>query len=583
MALDIPNLDSKGFTELTREAIAKLPSLSSQWTDYNSSDPGITIIELLAWFMDINYYRLDRIREDHQRAFLTLVGISESNNIQAQVLLSFFSSHENTIVLPTNTKVLRGDLNFATQSELSVLPQDVEIQSIKVNDQMNGLIEVHQSSISIFGQSLLEDAYFQIGFSKAFSGKVSLYSMSSRGIEVANDYDYLQWKYQDLGGSWHDTEVNDNTNALMSEGAVLFNLVEETKLLRCVLKKPQEYESAPIVLKFLLNTVIAKQQKLHNETLAQSSGYVNQNYSLDEGIISESLELKVGTEVWEKAEVLYDKNPTSKLYRLEENRVFFGDGDKGKIPPRDELISVTYLSNAGRRGNVEASAQWNYSDEKVSINNVYSASAGEDKLSKKEQFISFQENLARSYSAVTAEDYERLALSTQGTNLARAKALAFKELNHVKLIVIPKSKESEPLPNAQTLLQVKEFLEVRRLLTTTLEVKAPSYVKASITLSVQTELFDKSLIENRIYEALTSYLHPLSGGETQEGWEFGKDLYLSKLYPLVAKIEGVSAVQSLSINTTSDKKLVVPDDALISSGIHNIEVITPDIISCEGS
>lgn len=73
MGLTIPNLDRYDFETLKKEAMAKLPAYSSRWTEYNASDPGVTILELLAWMADINSYRLNHLGEEHYLAFLSLL------------------------------------------------------------------------------------------------------------------------------------------------------------------------------------------------------------------------------------------------------------------------------------------------------------------------------------------------------------------------------------------------------------------------------------------------------------------------------------------------------------------------------
>ena len=65
MSLVIPNLDTKDFEQLMKEALAKLPAYNDKWTEYNASDPGITIIELLAWITDVNSYRLNLLGDEH--------------------------------------------------------------------------------------------------------------------------------------------------------------------------------------------------------------------------------------------------------------------------------------------------------------------------------------------------------------------------------------------------------------------------------------------------------------------------------------------------------------------------------------
>lgn len=74
MGLEIPNLDTNDYETLMQEGLAILPAYTDSWTDYNPHDPGITIIELLAWMADINSYRLNRVGEEHYLAFLKLLG-----------------------------------------------------------------------------------------------------------------------------------------------------------------------------------------------------------------------------------------------------------------------------------------------------------------------------------------------------------------------------------------------------------------------------------------------------------------------------------------------------------------------------
>ena len=46
------NLDDQPFEDIVREAEGRLPWLCPVWTDHNAHDPGITILELMAWFKE---------------------------------------------------------------------------------------------------------------------------------------------------------------------------------------------------------------------------------------------------------------------------------------------------------------------------------------------------------------------------------------------------------------------------------------------------------------------------------------------------------------------------------------------------
>lgn len=73
MPLTVPNLDDRTYGDLVEEALAMLPRYAPGWTNHNASDPGITIIELLAYFTDHFLYRLNRVTKETKLRFLQLL------------------------------------------------------------------------------------------------------------------------------------------------------------------------------------------------------------------------------------------------------------------------------------------------------------------------------------------------------------------------------------------------------------------------------------------------------------------------------------------------------------------------------
>jgi hypothetical protein len=73
MPLPIPNLDDRTFEDLVAEALTLIPGVAPDWTDHNPSDPGITVLEMFAYLTETLIYRVNRISDDHMRAFLTLL------------------------------------------------------------------------------------------------------------------------------------------------------------------------------------------------------------------------------------------------------------------------------------------------------------------------------------------------------------------------------------------------------------------------------------------------------------------------------------------------------------------------------
>ena len=81
MPLIIPNLDNCNFTELVKEGLSLLPHYAPEWTNHNPSDPGITLLELLAYVTEILIYRLNRVTRDNKIKFLQLLRNVEPEEI----------------------------------------------------------------------------------------------------------------------------------------------------------------------------------------------------------------------------------------------------------------------------------------------------------------------------------------------------------------------------------------------------------------------------------------------------------------------------------------------------------------------
>jgi hypothetical protein len=73
MSLTLPNLDDRTYDDLVAEAQSLIPSLAPEWTDFNPSDPGITLVELFAWLTEMLLFRINRLPDQNVRTFLKLL------------------------------------------------------------------------------------------------------------------------------------------------------------------------------------------------------------------------------------------------------------------------------------------------------------------------------------------------------------------------------------------------------------------------------------------------------------------------------------------------------------------------------
>ena len=70
-----PDFFDRRFDDLIEAGRSRLPSLAPRWTDYNAHDPGITLMELLAWVSEAQLYSLARMRRDERAAYAAMMGL----------------------------------------------------------------------------------------------------------------------------------------------------------------------------------------------------------------------------------------------------------------------------------------------------------------------------------------------------------------------------------------------------------------------------------------------------------------------------------------------------------------------------
>jgi len=88
MVLLLPNLDDRTWADLSDEGRALIPVYGPEWTDHNVSDPGITLVELLASITEMQIYRLNQVSDPERLKFLALVGVTPAPPMPATAVMS---------------------------------------------------------------------------------------------------------------------------------------------------------------------------------------------------------------------------------------------------------------------------------------------------------------------------------------------------------------------------------------------------------------------------------------------------------------------------------------------------------------
>ena len=74
--IETQNLNNESVEEILEESLNNVVYLSDQWTDFQEADPGITIIELLAWLNHAQHQYLNVFSPGVQDNFLKLLDIN---------------------------------------------------------------------------------------------------------------------------------------------------------------------------------------------------------------------------------------------------------------------------------------------------------------------------------------------------------------------------------------------------------------------------------------------------------------------------------------------------------------------------
>lgn len=124
MPLPAPPIDNRRYQDLVDEMIARIPVHTPEWTNFNASDPGITLIHLFAHLTENMLYRVNQIPERNRLKFLQLLNIGLMPAVEARGMVHFTNSSGplDQALLPSGTELAAGSVLFRTANSLDILP-----------------------------------------------------------------------------------------------------------------------------------------------------------------------------------------------------------------------------------------------------------------------------------------------------------------------------------------------------------------------------------------------------------------------------------------------------------------------------
>src|SRR5213082_2703247 len=114
MPITLPKIDDRRFQDLLNEALARIPVHNPEWTNFNRSDPGVTLLEVFAFLTESLLYRANQIPERNRRKFLQLLGIGLQPASAARGLVAVGNDKGPLEPIPLNgsLELLAGQVPF---------------------------------------------------------------------------------------------------------------------------------------------------------------------------------------------------------------------------------------------------------------------------------------------------------------------------------------------------------------------------------------------------------------------------------------------------------------------------------------
>lgn len=176
MTLPLPQLDKRNWSDLLAEGLARIPRRAPDWTDHNLHDPGITLLELLAYKTEQLLFQSNRISQRLLENVYSLLDAKQPNASTSVLWFSQVTKLNNINVGEIYKQQLVGDEPYSfVPRVLRIAEWDKSLNSTKRKtiDQVYfkhiGLIPFNSISIFTFDErgerNVTQQLYAGHGFS----------------------------------------------------------------------------------------------------------------------------------------------------------------------------------------------------------------------------------------------------------------------------------------------------------------------------------------------------------------------------------------------------------------------------------
>lgn len=279
------NLDDRSYREIEEEAVFHIPREYPEWTNYNLSDPGMTLVQLFSWLAEVQQYHLSRPNAWKRRKYLKLLGTEVQHIRPSFGAVSVEPGLEqtgNSVPLLRGTRFYAGDMVFESVEKEWVhaarLIGAYMIQGTTFQSYHNiGNDFEKQMKLYPFGEFPESGNQCCFVLDQALEGgqKVEIYFDICTDYEVkrnpADEFFFplaeLKWEYYGRDG-WEEMQVvSDDTCGLVQSGRICFfqqrEMAAEPRFQTCQIRvtlEKNDYDVAPLIQNIYLNEIQVRQQ-----------------------------------------------------------------------------------------------------------------------------------------------------------------------------------------------------------------------------------------------------------------------------------------------------------------------------------
>lgn len=226
----------KNHDEVMEEMLSKIPIYSEEWTNYNPSDPGITILEYLSAFQILQQEQMDIVPDPVKYKLLALMGYTPRKSSGAKVYIEP-KGLKRDIAIPADQRFMVGNISFET-----TLPRDMTSAHI------TGIYLKKDDEIVSLTNCIIGDMYVDTYvFTDKPKAGMELYLVMDKPvmpgqeaiISIESNPDYkrnpdgngnmseIKWEYYTNKG-FEPLDITDETSGLLTDG-MLRTVMPDTK------------------------------------------------------------------------------------------------------------------------------------------------------------------------------------------------------------------------------------------------------------------------------------------------------------------------------------------------------------------